>query len=88
MTSGFSFKLDSSRDGALRQLQEQKAGPDLKDKPADQTLIDAVKKFTQDRIAALPEKFDGALVLVQGESDPDLGRATATIQVYGKTGHL
>lgn len=88
MTSGYSFTIDSSRAGALNQLAEKKAGPDSKESAADQSQLAAVKKYIESRILALDDKFDGVLVIAQGEYDAATGRDTATIQMYGKQGHL
>ena len=85
----FSFKIDSSREGALRQLDEQKSGPvDVKDFTPDETLLNAAKEFAKQRIAELPEEFDGVLMIVQGSSDKASGRYISEIQIYGKRGHL
>ena len=89
MVSTFSIKIDCSRAGALVQVDAAKAGPDsVKDFTPDQTQINAVKPFIKDRIAELPERFDGVLIIAQGTSDLENGRSICEVQVYGKTGHL
>ena len=94
MISGFTIKLDTSRTGAVDKLNAVKAGPDSKNKDgkvlveADQTQCNAVKSFIESRINALPEQFDGVLVIADGTQDLETGRSICTIQIYGKTGHL
>ena len=104
MTSGFSIRLDTAREGIGEKLKAFKAAPDIvvrefKDKtgkvitpasttPADATLLEAVRPFIEARIAELPEEFDGMLVIANGTIDKAAGRVAATIQCYGKKNHL
>lgn len=57
-------------------------------KQADQSLIEEVKTFIKDQVAGLAPEFDGVLIIASGQADAMAGRATATIQIYGKKGHL
>ena len=103
-TSAWAIKLDTGRENIAEKLAVFKAQPDLvvrelKDKagkvitpasvtPADPTLIEFVKAEIQKRVEALPEQFDGVLIIASGQSDMAAGRQNFTVQIVGKRGHI
>lgn len=53
---------------------------------ADQILMDSAKASTLAQLAALPEVFNGVLVIVEGHANEN--SSSLTVQVVGQKGHF
>jgi hypothetical protein len=78
--AGFKFRLDGLRATVLAALPAQQASP----ANGDQSFMKPVADFITAEIGKMDGKFNGVMVLANGEFDKQTGRTVATIQIYGK----
>jgi hypothetical protein len=78
--AGFKFKLDGLRATVLAALPAQQSSP-VND---DQSFMPPLVEFIAAEIGKLDAKFNGALVIANGEFSKQTGRTVATIQIYAK----